>query len=362
MSRQEEEWKEPLWKYSPDTRTWQWKDMPFKSSISLGQTTLTSPFVYVPLQATVNSNLAWKPEIDPQTLGVLWWLDLAILPMKTSITEESTFQALKFNLEQFSNKIFKTYSDRTLGVVLHHSTLDFKGFYWDMQQLEQFIGWLDDCQDIERQEMADVIRDYFKRSDVSGFCQAFGMHVSTQQYILHLLSQYWHYLASSLDEDCPVFVNLDAMDQSLNNQLQLVAQPIWQHIHIIAKNFHPSLGDLQEVNGSISPMEGDIDTTLGLVVCDTKYLGPSIAKKIANLMDQLDRHCIRYRLIQESTLTQHWSGLNDLIVFPESLSPAGLRMLRGFQASGGYVRPVGIRLGDSLWSPAPPALCDNLLC
>lgn len=131
-----------------------------------------------------------------------------------------------------------------------------------------------------------------------------------------LFSEYLHRLASALPEETIPMIIVDiAGKEKIANLMLLFCKRRFEHFQLIFSNI--SL-----------PIEGEANVIISLPQ-DQKYRASIFAPLLSELTD--------YKCIPEELLNEHWDEVDAIVVDPESLGPAGRRMLCGFDAAGGLI-------------------------
>lgn len=323
------------------SNSWLWKGRPFIDPIALDENVVAGKRI-VHLLAQKDRPLDFEIASEYSNAQVLWQIDTDFWPMKAPIAEEGVFRMHKLSLEHFNKEVWRRFRKTSFGLVIGQIEASVfalvKGFYWDLEQLEQLAGWLGDLQDSTRPTLAQKVLFFLKNQDMEGFKEWAKNHAAIAQYCMQLLNQYWHYLVSSLDEDCPIFLRLEVKDADLSLQIQLLAHAGKEHIYLIGKGVHPSLAALYEMDGYITaPQRWQTAANTAIIIPSCKYLDKLCADQLATVIEILDSNGHNYRLIDEERLTEQWAGIEEIVLISGYVSPLGMRMVRGFCASMGKV-------------------------
>lgn len=326
-----------LFTYDPTSMCWRWKEELFTGKID--QDLLSNHCHVISIPACAHAKLNWQPLLEklPSNL-ILWSLDLELFPMSAPLTDEACYSAHKLTLEHFTKTIFANHREKSLGVILYEGDLSFKGFYFDLETLEQFSHYLNDR--TSSNEIQAKVKNLLQNASVSpqeSYRELQGF-IETKRFILELFLQYLHFMASALDSDCPLFINLKGTNLKLEEQIFLLASPIWESIHLIGESIHPKLATLKKEGSLIGPISTDPSAfTLGLLIPSSSSSSLEVCQTLAKVMEKLDREKAPYRIIYESRLSDLWQGLDELLIMEKSLSLSGKRMLRGFEAAQGKI-------------------------
>lgn len=133
-----------------------------------------------------------------------------------------------------------------------------------------------------------------------------------------VLGNYLHRLASFLPEELQVIALFDETAQFSKGEIaHLLSQERFSHLQL-------SLNPSNSSRGVLLPLD--------------EHCTPSIIQELTCLLQEM----ADLRVIPERMLCELWNGLDELIVFEETLSPYGKRQILGFEAAGGKVRSRGI--------------------
>jgi hypothetical protein len=358
---------EPNWAFDRSVGLWSYMGQPFEHLIYEGQRPDTSEgFISASLPSLSKAQAFWQeflsqiPQAKSGCKGWLWQLSLDLIPMKAPVTDEGQLRACKWILSEFNKQVWALYRRKSLGAVIYNASIHNLGFYWDLEQLEQFIAWLEDAtSDALREETLAEAKVCLKAGDLEKWKQQASSSLWARLYTLTILSQYWHYLASSLEEDCPALVQLDVTGLTLEEQLFLLARPLFDHVRLIAKGAHPRLSSLKNENGVISTTTSKPPK---LALLAPQKMNWENVHQLALAMQALDQAKVEYKVIQEPDLVFEWQEVEQLIVFACEVSDLALRSLRGFKAASGEIYAIGKNPHlSNLLSQWPSSLAQILL-
>ena len=139
---------------------------------------------------------------------------------------------------------------------------------------------------------------------------------------LEEFAEYLHHLAAYLPDELPPFALFDCPGDPL-----LFSKEIFPHIHLGFRS--GEIGALQW-GETYQPLRHD--ATLGIVL-------PLREKGLQfDMVDQCLKEVDRpYRLIAEPYITEEWDELDELLIFSDLISSWGMRMVQGFEATGGKI-------------------------
>ncbi len=128
-----------------------------------------------------------------------------------------------------------------------------------------------------------------------------------------VFGDYLHRLASFLPDDAtPYCLFDDRGPYSLGEAAHLLAQDRFWHLRL-----------------ALDPSEHRV----GVLLPQDELCSPVMILEL----DQLLREKPEIRVIPERRLSELWNGLDELIVFEESVTAQGRRQLAGFEAAGGEI-------------------------
>lgn len=358
---------EPSWKLDRSLGIWSYQDAAFETSI------FEAPFpkdkegfalVSLPALSAASgdwiSALSHLPKLKDGCRGWLWKLDLGLTPMKAPVTDEGQLRSSKWALAEFNRQVWALHRRKSLGVILYQAKAQNTGFYWDLEQLEQFISWLGDMEpDTLAESTLEKAKACLLSADLLAWREFAQTSLWAQLYSLFILSQYWHYLASALEEDCPALIELDVEGLTLQDQVFLLSRALFDHVVLIGHGAHPKLCSLQKNSQEIIATRAK-PASVALLVPEKMSIDKAFL--IAKAMEKLDQSGIDYRLILETNLVFEWQEVEKLIIFAESITDQSLRSLRGFKAASGHVYAIGENPKvDSIVSEWPSEFADLLL-
>jgi hypothetical protein len=150
-------------------------------------------------------------------------------------------------------------------------------------------------------------------------------NVSPELVCADLFSQYLHRLASALGDETTPAIIVDISDtEKIPDLMLLFCRRRFEHFELIFSTI-------------ALPIEGSQNVIISLPQ-DEKYQPSTFGPLFAGLS------C---KCIPEELLNEHWDEVDAIIVDPDTLGPAGMRMLYGFDAAGGLIVSTRGPLGFS---------------
>jgi hypothetical protein len=234
------------------------------------------------LSARPHDDLDWKIEGNPEIFEFDLGLHLPFFPLE----DELHFQALSLALTHFTKEVWPKFPDSK--AILYRGSADFSQFFkWSEAQEANFLIW--------REDRPKTNEAHLKRL----FC--------AESFVT-----YFQMLAHRLPDELPLTLILDPKGTgTLAETLHLLSPERFEHFHV-ESGLH-------------------YDSNLGICFPTELECGDEILEKIDLLLKQLPS----FRPVYESMLTEQWDGLDEILVFDNSLTVQGRRKLKGFEAAGG---------------------------
>lgn len=166
-----------------------------------------------------------------------------------------------------------------------------------------------------------------------------------------LLMQYLHRVGASLIDDIPLVALFDFRDvEKPSHQAELLSRSFFPYILPGVKgaliDFHgfgwEGEGSLGYIGSKLPTVSVRQSASLGIVVPESMSYD-----LFDQTIDLLHQRKIPYSTFPEHLMIDHWHGLDYILVFSETITAEGRRMLQGFNAAAGQVVAVGDSLGLS---------------
>lgn len=283
------------------------------------------------IDARPTSCLAWESlETEIETalkLGakLVFEIDLGFSEDRVHLRDPASFFSRGIGISQFEERVYKRYKEEISAIILYRG----KGlFQLDEALRVDFLEWAKDL---------------------------FGVEEPTQQMLrlfsMELFMQYLHRVSASLIDDVPLVALFDFADcLRPSYQAELLSQSFFPYILPGVKNALLSFkgfgwegfGNLGYIgHKAILPVEKEAPT-LGIVMPEMGAMPYDLFDEIIACLHEKN---ISYCIFPESLITDNWHGLDHILVFSESVTSEGRRMLQGFNAAAGQVITVGDSLG-----------------
>lgn len=250
----------------------------------------------IKLPAQMESDLDWGSQINQAMQsndGLLWTFDFG---PKFRIHDPAFFSSCALAVEEFSKNIWPQFQGSTKGVVLYEGSIVF-------------------ADRIFLSEQTEVIFEDF----LSEFPPHFERELLFRLFCANILSEFLHRIASLLPEEIPIICRFDARAESDACALaQLLCKRRFEHLHLEVLGA-PWVESTSKIAVSL-PLDERLDV--------------EARKKLNALFLTLKD----FRVIPEELLCQHWDGVDQILALKKYTSEWGMRMLNGFQATGGEVK------------------------
>jgi hypothetical protein len=277
----------------------------------------------VTLPAGVSDNLKWDSYLDGMESiinsgkKILVHLNLQ-LEQSIRIFTESDFNSFVLGIEEFNKKIFSKYKDSIDGVILYQGTLH-----------------LDRITVLEE----DDINDHIENNLIESFDHGF----KTRMAAANILGSIVHRLVAFLDDSvCPFIIFNDSQDISPLERAVLLSKERFDHIYVIASmpefqyinlDVDQGLSSLGYMSHSESRENEDIRT--GFLLPSDCHLNSESYQKIETKLNELISSKTAFRMICDKIFNECWNDIDQVIYSKNHTLPMTLRMIKGFEASGG---------------------------
>ena len=285
--------------------------------------------VTIPVDAGTKSGLNWKlayeraEQLIAQGKFILWDLRLGLFDQLCfPLSHQSQFLTLGLGIDHFIDKLWKSFHNHSLGVVLYRGTA---GFTEVLPRDELLSQRYDNCS-----------------GDCSGDCSGKNDDRASNAYALfcrNVAVDYLHLLCDRFSNAVPLFALLDFFGiESPMKQALLSDRGVWSPISpIIAGAKAHEMLRWEVDTGAITTDDSAHLPPVAVCVPDSTDTTPSNSSALDAAMQRLNTDNICYRLIPENLLIVEWEGLDELVVDSKLLDHQGLRKLQGFVAAGGTV-------------------------
>jgi hypothetical protein len=247
----------------------------------------------IAVDVSPTSDLKWE-NISVSDEKILWNLDLNLSTLPIPPWKQGEFQALRFSIEEFAERLVQPNIEQTEGVVFFEGSADFTtDLSWTAPLEADYREWRKGKEDVpflRRKFARDLVVDLFEL------------------------------LASPIHPSVPLLLRLDACSlKTPFDRVEAVNQERFQYFSL-------------EVVGGV---ELDPMAPTGILLPSQEDFHQGTAEVISGLIGRLQKKGEPFRVIPENRLTLEWHQLNSLFVVRDAVSFQGDRKLQGFKAAGG---------------------------
>jgi hypothetical protein len=260
----------------------------------------------IPVFAGLDEELLWdnskRLALVAKEKYLFWELDFGLGEGSLVLYDTARYHSYTLAIEQFLEKLWKPFSDKTFGVSLYKGKCDFfDRFSWSHQHEEQ-----------------------------SGEAGA-----DEELYCANVFAEYLHRLASYLPDELLPFCLFDTHLLSPARAAQILSKERFSHLHLGVK-CEKTISQYLSWKGGIYTFHKQ-DSSLGILLPPDELCTKSFLEKLDELLDQLTNQGNTFRIIPEALFNELWDGLDQVIAFKDTISPQGGRKLLGFAAAGGEI-------------------------
>jgi len=265
--------------------------------------------ILVDLACEPNSDLNWT--LPSTSKKILWNFQFGLESPFFPLTDEFRFQALAASCRHFSETVWPTYKDQTIGGILYRGSADFfSHFLWnDLQKANQE----------EWQERFPTAHPQLFSADA--------------------FASYFQLLAHLLPDELPLVLCMDIRYlPSLARSLNLVSRERFEHFLLAIRGEKwPQDAYLWDENSLTFHSR---EASIGLCFPQSASFTEEKFFEFDKILLDLYESNQPFRVVFEEFLTEQWENLDEILILPNSLSSIGQRKLKGFEAAGGKVREL----------------------
>lgn len=270
---------------------------------------LKSNAILVDLPCQPHADLNWI--IPTTSKKILWNFDFGLEKPFFPLLDDLHFQSLLAACKHFSKTIWPSYKDQSIGGILIQGSADFSSnFLWNDAQKESQKEW----------------QTLHPNSHPHLFCA-------------DAFSSYFQLLAHSLPDELPLVLCLDAHPlPSLARSLNLLSRERFDHfiLAIQAEKWPQPSYRWDKTNFSFHPC----DAQIALCFPKNESMTEDLFFQFDKILNQMYESNQPFRVIFEEFLTEQWEHLEEIHIVAGSLSPQGIRKLKGFEAAGGTIKEI----------------------
>lgn len=289
--------------FSSDHRSFYLREAPFIPYIGKEE---GCNVLSIPVLAGLEEELIWSTSFElaakTHETYFFWELDFGLGAGSLVLHDTARYHSYVLAIEQFLEKLWKPFSERTFGVSLYKGKCDFlKRFSWSNQHEEQVLE----------------------------------TGLEEELYCANVLAEYLHRLASYLPDELLPFCLFDPNPLSPARAMQILSKERFSHLHLGVKSEKIPLHYLSWKGETYSFQEQE--SSLGILLPSDEFCTRSLLDKLDQLLHQLTVQKSSFRVIPEALFNELWDGLDQVLAFKEAVSPQGNRKLLGFTAAGGEI-------------------------
>lgn len=254
--------------------------------------------IEITLPLGLDSELHWKEEIalarQAQQEGktILWKFDFGLHVSDVILDDASHFLALSLGVDHFAKTLALEYGTITTGVVLYTGDIFFdERMVWSASLCDYFTEWLVDT---GREE---------------------GGH-ARRLFCMNVFAEFLHRLASYLPDEIIPYCFFE---------------PAYEKGAFLRQLFS------KERFGAIRLQREEKMEKIGVILPKDELCRGEVFEAFALLLDDLEKAHVTFKVIPENLLTEEWQGVEHIYALKEGMTGAGVRMLKGFEASGGEI-------------------------
>lgn len=295
---------EPIAKLGWNHQTFLIEGKPFYPDISSSGDT-----ILIDLPCQPHSDLNWP--LPSTSKKILWNFQFGLETPFFPLTDELRFQALAASCKHFSETIWPVYKDQTIGGILYKGSADFfSNFLWNDLQKANLEEW----------------QARFR-----------GLH--PQFFSADAFASYFQLLAHALPDELPLILCMDIREiSSLSRSLNLVSRERFEHflLAIRGEKWPQDAYHWDEQSFTFHSKAASI----GLCFPQSRFFTEETFFEFDKILSDLYESKQPFRVVFEEFLTEQWENLDEIWTVEGSLSPQGLRKLKGFEAAGGTVKEI----------------------
>lgn len=295
--------------------------------------------VKIQIDGRVKTDLSWKHEREAariyaaQGLHLFWEIDLGVFKdLPNALGNTTQFLALGLSIEHFCATLWKEFRTETVGLCLYRGTPDFSLNYpWDEEQERNFHEW---------------------KLDLLPEASIFGEEILRRLFCSDAAAEYLKLLASRISDRLPLFLLFDVSAiQDVCIKVRLLAKERYSRFHLGVKDRQDEGTRMPHFRGEIAWEGISIKTIdkprseVGFCLPCLSAGRPFLTEALQEVLKELCRQNVMFRVIPEGDLAVEWDGLDYLIVDTQTGESPFKRKLQGFCAAGGTVVCIGPSLG-----------------
>lgn len=256
------------------------------------------------LPASLDQDLQWEmvketaEKLVQQEKFLFWEFDFGLGRGSLDLCDTARYFSFTLAIEEFLKRLYPDFKEHSFGVGLYRGDALFsERFSWN-EELEN------NCKESNLKE---------------------------EIYCAKIFAEYMHRLASYLPDGILPFCFIDVSALTTSEAAQILSRNRFCYLHLAVKGGGAPLGDLHWNQEMAQPYSEEQE--VGLVLPPDLFCTPLVLQKL----EQLLKSGVRFRIIPEALLNEHWDGLDVIMAVEDGLSAQGRRMLQGFAAADGHI-------------------------
>lgn len=252
-------------------------------------------------------------------------IDFGFFDERAQLRDPASFFSRGIAVNSFEERVYKPYKEQIAAIILYRGSGNFReSICQDAALYADFLDWR---------------LEFFGNVDITN--QMFRL------FSMELFMHYLHRLAAPLIDDIPLLALFDLADcMRPSYQAELLSKSFFPYIIPGVKSSSIDFngfgwqgrGNLGYIGHKPLPLIEADPPTLGIVI-------PEMGRVPYDLFDKTIKYLLEngvaYRVFPESLMIENWHGLDQILVFSDTVSQEGRRMLQGFNAAAGQVVTVG---------------------
>lgn len=239
---------------------------------------------------------------------IVWHLNLLINQRPLAFSWDAWVEHLSARCEQFLKQLDEEMMEKTHGFSLFKAELSWPAVKKEAASLQSF------------EEVLDVKKPFF---------------ANFNHCALLLFAKIMGAFVPLFPHDKELFVLLTEIPKQLDPLMSelFACRQLFPHIHCVLPQGISSAyryDNLKKV-----PVKKEVTATCALVLPDVEEITEELFEAIKKALVYLKEQKIEVRLVSECVLNEEWEGIENLAYIEKTISPMGMRMVKGFEVGGG---------------------------
>lgn len=303
----------------------------------------------ITLNGRIESSLDWHPalakagEAIAKGLNLFWEIDLGLFShLRFPLQDQTQFSSLRFSLQHFNEVVWSEFGTHTIGVSLYRGPLDLRPVLSLTPYLSELQEWLKEeflCVEALTAATGIAIKSFIDID--SSMLSKLSKAPVVALFLRDMAMNYINLLAQHLPGQLPPCVLLEIeKEEDPLLMAQLLVKGRYQRLHrALSKGVYPIEVFSSVLYGALTteePPQVALDA-ISIGICLPEKEEVVLSVKTCCAFDHLRQANVLCRVIPELSLMQECVGLESLLVDFSGLTPAGLRMVKGFAATAGNI-------------------------